>query len=87
MVRPPSSQPAAWKTKFVPARIPAIMLATDSCMAWPSATLEAVRWPPQRSGRPSRRQSWAMAKVERLASGVPKVGAPVFRFMVVRKLP
>ena len=27
------------------------------------------------------------AKVERLASGVPKVGAPVLRFMVVRKLP
>ena len=29
----------------------AIMLATDSCMAWPSATLEAVRWPPQRRGQ------------------------------------
>ena len=60
---------------------------TLSCMAWASGSFDEVKAPLHRSGSPIRRASWAAANEPSAASGVPKVGEPVFRFTVVRKLP
>ena len=58
---PPSSQPAAWSTKFTPASIVGCIVLVDSYAACASATLEAVSAPPDRNGTPRRRASDAMA--------------------------
>src|SRR3990172_2184048 len=76
MARPPSSQPAAWRTKFTPARIVGWKVAADSYAAWASATFEAQRLPPDRNGTPSRRARAAMTYRTSAGSGVPHVGAP-----------
>src|SRR2546426_5693097 len=76
MVSPPSSQPAAWRTKFTPARIVGWSVAADSYAAWASGTFEAHRLPPDRNGTPRRRARAAIAYRTRAGSGVPNVGAP-----------
>src|SRR3954465_8912118 len=76
MVRPPSSHPAAWSTKFVPPRIVGWNVFADSYAAWASGTLEAQSEPPLRNGTPSRRAHAARVYSTSAGSGVPKGGAP-----------
>ena len=74
---PPSSQPAAWSTKLVPAITVGSSVAALSYAAWASGSFDAVSEPPERNGTPRRRASAATVYSTSAGSGVPNVGAPV----------
>ena len=62
MTRPPSSQPAACRTKLAPDIIAVDSEVALSDAAWASGSFEDVNEPPQRNGMPSRRASCPTAK-------------------------
>src|SRR5258705_171098 len=53
MARPPSSQPAACRTKFTPPSTVACNVFADSYAAWASGNFDAHNAPPDRNGTPS----------------------------------
>jgi hypothetical protein len=73
--------------KLAPQWIAASIDMVPSIIAWASGSFEVVKLPEQRSGRPSRRQSWPITMLPIAGSGVPKVGAPDRSDIDDRKLP
>src|SRR5207249_4650720 len=80
-------QPAAWSTKFTPARIVGMSVAALSYAACASGIFEAHRLPPLRNGTPRRRARAAIVYRTSAGSGVPNVGAPDCIDIELAKLP